>query len=300
MVTNIWSLLDCNSAYLHVAISHVWSALNRTLLQLLNQSYFSLLLSSFLVSSPLHASKRLLRSVGLIFSSFLLRFPYFIFLVLFPLQFLLLICCRGFLAPTNFFSFSSLSFSLYYLFHFFSPLGIGCVSAAFCRADGGTFFYEKSVPTSQTTRPYFTIWTPEIFSVCHPTFSFLWLGSASGPWSPHLWAFEITLRHSAFGRNSLDKPFAETSVWQHTAITASGGFKPANLASEQQQIHRLDHTANGIVWSSSQLPYFAFLASGTIYKIVHFNLEEWHHLEATNQSVKHLAALRVLEFANYL
>jgi hypothetical protein len=42
------------------------------------------------------------------------------------------------------------------------------------------------------------------------------------------------------------------------------------------------------------LSYFIFLAIGMIYKILRFNLEEWYHLEATNQSIKHLAAIRRL------
>lgn len=115
--TNIWSLLDCNSPYLHVAHSHVQSALNRTLIQLPNQIHFCFLLSSFPVSAPLHASKRLLLSVcSYLLCSFLLRFPCFIFLFLFPLHFLLVICCRSLLAPTIF---------LYFLFCFlFRPLFI--------------------------------------------------------------------------------------------------------------------------------------------------------------------------------
>lgn len=170
MVTNVRSLLDRNSAYVLVAISHVQSALNKTFLQLSNQSYFSFLLSSFPVSSPLQASKRLLLSLWSYFlSSFLLRFSCFIFLVLFPLQFFIFICCRSFLAPTIllFFLFCFLFILLF--ISFFSR--VGC---RLCKCSVLPWRWRQSVRTYRLDyKALFTIWAPEIFSVCHPPFSFL-------------------------------------------------------------------------------------------------------------------------------
>ena len=62
-----------------------------------------------------------------------------------------------------------------------------------------------------------------------------------------------------------------TQYSRQTAITGSGGYNSAILASERQQTHRLDRTAGGIVWFSSELSYFIFLVSCMIYKILRFN-----------------------------
>jgi len=155
---------------------------------------------------------------------------------------------------TNKFPFLSLLFPFHVIIHFpfLVTLGVGYASVAFCRGDGDSCFCKKSVVTSQTARPYFTMWAPEIFSVYLTPFSFLWLGSAVGH---GLFIFEVSKSHS-------DTPHSVGILWtspsqrhlsditqnsQETIITASGGFEPAILASERQQTNRLDRTANGIV-----------------------------------------------------
>jgi len=85
-------------------------------------------------------------------------------------------------------------------------LGVGYVSAAICRVKENSCFYEMSLHTSQNTRPYFSISTWKFLRISSSFF--LLLGSASGPWPSHLWGFEITLRHSTFGRNPLDNTIA--------------------------------------------------------------------------------------------
>jgi len=203
---------------------------------------------------------------------------------------------------TNNFPFLSLLFPFHVIIYFlFSlTLAVGYVSAAFCGGDAATCLHDKSVPT----RTCFTTLAPEHFNVCHPLF--LYDSAALG--SHGFLISEVSRSHS-------DTPHSVAILWtspsqrllsdntqnsQEAVIIASGSFKPTMLSSERKQTHRLDRTANGIVWWSSQVSHFVFLASGMIYKIVRFNLEEWFLLEATNQSIKHLAASRRLEFANGL
>jgi hypothetical protein len=122
----------------------------------------------------------------------------------------------------------------------------------------------QSVPTSHTTRPNFTKWAHEIFSVCHPPFPFYDLEALVGH---GLLIFEVSRSHSDTSHSvgilwtspSQRRLSDNTQNSQETAITASGGHKPAILASKRQQTHRLDRTANGIAWFSSQLSYFAIL-----------------------------------------
>lgn len=212
-------------------MSHVKPAINSTLLQLPNQI---LVFSSFPVSSPFHPSKRLLRSVCSYFlCSFLLRFPCFIFLALFPLHFLLSICCRSFLAPTTFISFSSVSFSRYYLFPFFSH-----ISCKLCQCS-----------VLPWRRSHLSLQVSNYKTLCHHigTWTFLRVSSSfffcdSAALGGHgFLIFEVSRSHS-------DTPHSVGILWtspsqrrlsdntqnsQETVIIASRGFKPTILINKR-------------------------------------------------------------------
>ena len=76
----------------------------------------------------------------------------------------------------------------------------------------------------------------------------------SGPRSPHLREFTITLRHTTIGRTPLDEWSARrrdlylTTHNAHNRQTSmlSVGFEPVIQASEQLHAHELDQAATGI------------------------------------------------------
>jgi hypothetical protein len=66
-----------------------------------------------------------------------------------------------------------------------------------------------------------------------------------------IWSHSMTRTHSIGILSTSDRPVAETSTWQHTALTREtpvppAGFEPEIPASERPQTHALDLAATGI------------------------------------------------------
>ena len=82
--------------------------------------------------------------------------------------------------------------------------------------------------------------------------------SSSGPRPPHQRGFTITLRDTQLSAGFLwtnDQPDAETSTWQHAALTgdrypATSGIWNRNHISKQPRTHNLDRAASGTGWGT--------------------------------------------------
>jgi len=78
--------------------------------------------------------------------------------------------------------------------------------------------------------------------------------SASGPGNPHLWGFEIEMRHSMLGRTSLDEwSTRRTELYLTTQNNCKRrtsmhpvGFEPTIPASKRPQTHAVDRTDEDI------------------------------------------------------